>query len=773
MDLLVAVSDQVALAIDRKKAQEKIKENQKLTTTLLSISNAINTTENIDELYQSIFDSLNQLIRLPNFFISIIDRKLKKLHFPFFIDEYDSDSATTRIMDYNDHSDYISLEVINNKKAIKLDEKRLKLRAQRDNYIGKVPKIWFGVPLQTRKEVIGVMAVQHYHDPDYFSQEDMDIFIAVSGQVALALDKKQYQIELKSETKKTEQANRELKREIQERKRSENINETVFAITNAVNTTLGLDELYQYIHHLLKPVIDVTNFFIGIMDEKEQTLFIPFYVDTVETDFSPIPKFYESNALSNLVISGKAPLLLEDDELKTISAEKGIIGAVPRIWMGAPLVVKGKVIGLIAIQNYNDPNSYNAQDLQVLSSVSDQIATAIDRKKAEDDLRESENRYRHLFNNAPTAMYEIDFIKNRFINVNKSMCKDYGYSKNEFLSMNPLKFFTRQNKKVFSQNLNTILRAKKYSKEIELDIYRKDGQKQCVILNSDYLFQNDKITGARVVVHDITERKQIEEMMIQSEKMMSVGGLAAGMAHEINNPLAGIMQNIQVIQNRLTNPIPANEKAAKRVGTSMIAINDFMKERDIFTMLENSHAASINAAKIVKNMLSFARKSDASKSSHQISDLFEKALELSQSDYNLKKKYDFRHIKIVKEIATKIPMVSCEESKILQVLFNIIKNAAEAMFTSIPKTENPMLTFRAFEENQMVVAQVIDNGPGMEEGIRRRIFEPFFTTKGTNEGTGLGLSLSYFIIVDDHKGEMAVQSTIGRGSTFIIKLPYT
>ncbi|MCP4761686.1 MAG: GHKL domain-containing protein, partial [archaeon] len=116
-----------------------------------------------------------------------------------------------------------------------------------------------------------------------------------------------------------------------------------------------------------------------------------------------------------------------------------------------------------------------------------------------------------------------------------------------------------------------------------------------------------------------------------------------------------------------------------------------------------------------------------------------------------------------------VPMVLCEGSKIQQVLFNILKNASQAM--SLQKTNNPKLILRLLKKEDMVLIEIEDNGPGMDEKTRKKIFEPFFTTKTLNKGTGLGLSVSYFIIVDDHGGEMKVDSAPGRGTTFRIKLP--
>jgi PAS domain S-box-containing protein len=273
------------------------------------------------------------------------------------------------------------------------------------------------------------------------------------------------------------------------------------------------------------------------------------------------------------------------------------------------------------------------------------------------------------------------------------------------------------------------------------------------------------------IATNITERKRSREMMIQSEKMLSVGGLAAGMAHEINNPLAGMMQNAQVLLNRFDNSFPADEKAAMEAGTTLPAIKDFMETRNVVKILHSIHGAGLQAAKIVENMLSFARQSDATKHKQNITEIMDKTLELAQNDYNLQKKYDFRRFQIVKEYDPDLPFVPCEGSKIQQVIFNILKNATEAMAEEKQTDKAPCLILRLKNHDHKIHMEIEDNGPGMDQEISKRIFEPFFTTKETDKGTGLGLSLSYFIIVEDHGGEMNIESTPGKGTKFIITLP--
>lgn len=266
------------------------------------------------------------------------------------------------------------------------------------------------------------------------------------------------------------------------------------------------------------------------------------------------------------------------------------------------------------------------------------------------------------------------------------------------------------------------------------------------------------------------EKLRLEEMMIQSEKMVSLGGLAAGMAHEINNPLAGILQNTQVIQNRLKNPLPANVKTAEELGLDLETMTTYMERRDIFKMIESVLKAGKRAAGIVANMLSFSRKSASGFVPEDICRLLDQTLELAESDYNLKKKFDFKKIRIEKHYSEDLPMISCKASEIQQVFFNILSNGAQAMMSE-EMAKTPCFTFTVFRHGPMLCVQIRDNGPGMRAEIKKRVFEPFFTTKNVGEGTGLGLAVSYFIITENHNGQIVVNSKPGEGCSFTIKLP--
>ncbi len=320
----------------------------------------------------------------------------------------------------------------------------------------------------------------------------------------------------------------------------------------------------------------------------------------------------------------------------------------------------------------------------------------------------------------------------------------------------------------------------KISESIRVKEVRSE-QKKSRITNGGTVYEDltvfplitNGVEGAVIRIDDVTDKMIMEEHIVQSEKMLSVGGLAAGMAHEINNPLAGMIQTASVMASRLGDDldIQANVDAANSSGTSIEAVSRFMELRGIIRMIESINESGKRITEIVGNMLSFARKSTFLKASEDIISIIEKTLELASTDYNLEKNYDFKTIEVEKEFDENLPLIPCEGAKIQQVLLNLLQNGSQAMQEA--NTENPRFIIRAGidSEGNMLKIEIEDNGPGIDDEIRKRVFEPFFTSKPVGKGTGLGLSVSYFIVTQNHGGEMEVESRPGSGTNFIIRLP--
>ena len=305
----------------------------------------------------------------------------------------------------------------------------------------------------------------------------------------------------------------------------------------------------------------------------------------------------------------------------------------------------------------------------------------------------------------------------------------------------------------------------------------------CVIDGEDCYFDitiypllTHRANGAVIKIDDVTERVKLETMMVQTEKMVSVGGLAAGMAHEINNPLGGILQGTQNIFRRTSPELSQNIEVADELGIPLEKIREYLTKRNIFKFLDGIRESGERASLIVKNMLQFTRRTESDFLENDLPALIDKTLDLVSNDYDLKQNFDLRYIDIVRNYEPGIKMVTCVASEIEQVVLNLCKNAAYAMTADgasrmCDERKKPKLTINLKRERESAVIEVIDNGVGIPNDIIERIFEPFFTTKPVGTGTGLGLSVSYMIITQNHNGSMRVESELGKGTSVIVTIP--
>jgi signal transduction histidine kinase len=172
-------------------------------------------------------------------------------------------------------------------------------------------------------------------------------------------------------------------------------------------------------------------------------------------------------------------------------------------------------------------------------------------------------------------------------------------------------------------------------------------------------------------------------------------------------------------------------------------------------------------------MLHFSRPSDSRMVPTSLAELLDKTVALAAHDYDLRKKYDFRKIEIIRDYENDLPLVPCVATEIGQVILNLLRNASQAFDPSQTPVEPPCIALRLRRDMNFIRFDVEDNGPGMDEETRKRVFEPFFTTKDVGVGTGLGLSVSYFIVTSHHGGTMAVDSTPGQGTRFTLRLPFS
>jgi PAS domain S-box-containing protein len=269
-----------------------------------------------------------------------------------------------------------------------------------------------------------------------------------------------------------------------------------------------------------------------------------------------------------------------------------------------------------------------------------------------------------------------------------------------------------------------------------------------------------QVEGAVLRIDDVTRRVQLEDMMLQSAKMASVGGLAAGVAHEINNPLGAMMQSAQMLQLAFNTQRPRTRTRLERHGVDPEGLGRYLDERGLREYMDGIRATGERAAKIVSDLLSFSRRTSSDMAPRDLNALVEQTLDLAAADYDLRKKYDFRDIQVVRDFAPDLPPLVCDGQQVQQVVLNLVRNAAQAMAEKMERREGeyqPRLTLRTSRRRGWIRLEVEDNGPGVSEGMRERLFEPFFTTKGVGEGTGLGLWLCWSIVVERHGGRIRIE----------------
>ena len=383
----------------------------------------------------------------------------------------------------------------------------------------------------------------------------------------------------------------------------------------------------------------------------------------------------------------------------------------------------------------------------------------------EQELNELRNYLENVINSMPSVLVGID-PKGEVTQWNFEAEKVSGIKKNEAVGRT-LDDLLPEFQAEMADIRETIARREvKTSNKV---VQGRDGEVKYSDITIYPLVANG-VSGAVVRVDDVTEKVRLENMMVQTEKMMSVGGLAAGMAHEINNPLGIMMQACQNIVRRLSPDLKANQRVADELEIPIDKVLKYCEKRNILIMVNDISEAGERAARIVANMLQFSRGGEARFEAADLSELLDKSIELAANDYDLKKKYDFRHIEIAREYDVNLPLISVVKTEIEQVFLNLLKNSAQALASADTDTKS-QIALRVTTENDFLRVEVQDNGPGMPDAVRKRVFEPFFTTKPPGLGTGLGLSVSYMIVTNNHKGTIEVETPLAGGTRFILRLP--
>ena len=405
----------------------------------------------------------------------------------------------------------------------------------------------------------------------------------------------------------------------------------------------------------------------------------------------------------------------------------------------------GKVYGLLTA-SIPTALTTDEEEQSLFQEVARDIALALHDREIEEEYKQAEVELIRLSNavRMSTDSIVISDLEGKITNVNEATLKMYGTdNKADLIGKSSFALITPEDQEKAVTGIKEVM-EKGYVKDRKYNVVTKDGSKIPVEMSASIMKGVDgKPIGFVGVTRDITERKQAEEREKQlqqelylSSRLASIGELSAGIAHEINNPLTGILGFSQRLLRKST-----DEKVSQD--------------------LERIHNEGLRAAKVVENLLTFARQTKPKREYSNINDIVQKTLELRA--YELKT----GNIEVVLDLASSLPKIIVDFHQIQEVFLNIILNTEQAMTEA---SRGGKLTIKTQETKGYIRIAFADDGPGIAAEDLDKLFDPFFTTRGEKGGTGLGLSVCHGIVVE-HSGKIYTRSKPGKGASFFVELP--
>lgn len=429
----------------------------------------------------------------------------------------------------------------------------------------------------------------------------------------------------------------------------------------------------------------------------------------------------------------------------------GIVNFLKHVRLGYLLFTSLLILGLffgafeiIRITLFEDSSQESLQVLYFTRGVSVSLFLMIwaawtvyrYRELYQEQLDVTEKQYRNIIENSADAIITLD-NENTITSWNRGAENIFGWSREEIVGRSvkeiiPDELIKQQELECLEFGMN----YRGYVANYETERLNKEGKKVLVNLSESFIRnENDDIIGRSQILRDLTNLKLREEQIQHSERLATVGHMAAGVAHEVGNPLTAISSLVQVCQRKTDDPFIQNQ---------------LKKVRD--------HIQRIN--KIVRDLVDFSRPSALETEKMQVNNLIKSAVGLLEHDARC------RSVRFELELSPNLPQLEGVPDQIHQVLVNILLNAVDAM----QGMKNPVITIRTWQEEGSAKLLIKDIGEGIPEEEQGRIFEPFYTTKEVGSGTGLGLSVSHGIITK-MGGVIDVESARGEGAAFIITLP--
>lgn len=537
-------------------------------------------------------------------------------------------------------------------------------------------------------------------------------------------------------------ANAGLMLEISERKRIETEQQILFEISQGVSATSNLDELLRLIHSAISRVLYAENCFVALCDEQSGLFSMQFFVD--QFDEMPPPRKLRRSRAAYVLRTGK-PILITDEIFAELleRGEVESIGTPPASWLGVPLGTPEAFFGVLVVQHYSDRNAYSDRDLDFLTSVAGQIALVIQRKRAEEALRESEAKFKILFDDAPVAYHELD-REGRIVRVNLTEARLLGYSAEELQGRHAWDFILE---KVSQGAIAAKMSEEMALHPIERTFIRKDGSLVPVMIH-DQLIRDatGEVIGLRSTLHDITERKHLEadlelarDAALESARLKSE--FLANMSHEIRTPMNGVIGM-----------------------TGLLLDTDLTAEQHDFA--ETIRSSGDALLTIINDILDFS-KIEVGKLQFEIVD-FDLHYAVEGTVDLLAERARAKKIEFASLIYHDVPTtLRGDPGRLRQVLTNLVGNALKF-------TDHGEVIVRAEKEAESdttvtIRFSVSDTGIGIEQSAQRRLFQAFTQADGSTTrkygGTGLGLSISKQL-VEMMGGQIGLTSTPGQGSTF-------
>jgi two-component system cell cycle sensor histidine kinase/response regulator CckA len=537
-----------------------------------------------------------------------------------------------------------------------------------------------------------------------------------------------------------------LYRDLSDEKRAVSLSSALYRIAERTSSAEDLQQFFAAIHNIVGELMYARNFYIALYDPATQLLSFPYFVD--EEDPTPAPKKL-GRGLTEYVLRTGEPLLATPQVFDGLvrQGEVELIGAPSVDWMGVPLKAGNNSFGVLVVQSYTDNVRFGERDKEILTFVSQQLASAIEHKRSEEALRRSEARYRSLVQSAVYGLYRSS-LEGKFLDVNPALITMLGYdSAEEVLALDPRHdvFLHPEEHGRVSQEFH----LKAQLDGIEVKWKRKDGSEITVRLSGRAVATTEESDEVlEVIAEDITERRVLEDQFRQAQKMEAVGRLAGGVAHDFNNLLMVISGYTEVLLEQLEPGSGLQQKA------------------------QAVQQAADRATTLTRQLLAFSRK---------------QLLELKVVDVNsivsdmerLLRPLIGENIELITRLSAGQAHTRADAGQLEQVIMNLVVNAKDAMpdggritiqTTNVTLDDSYRREHTLIQAGRYVLLSVGDTGCGMDKETQSRIFEPFFTTKEKSKGTGLGLSTVYGI-VKQSGGYIFAQSEVNRGTIFRIYLP--